>query len=79
MSCIQQNTPQKTDVSMAEFIKMKNQMEDQVDYAFVQRVVQELTQSCALPIPVPASAIPPLIIQAAQHFWDTDDQCIEER
>ena len=80
MSCITQNNgTQTTDVSMQEYIKMKNQMEDQVDYAFVQRIVQELTQSCALPIPVPASAIPPLIRQAAQHFWDTDDMCVEER
>ena len=64
MSCItQHNEKQPSDVSMQEYIKMKNQMEDQVDYAFVQCIVQELTQSCALPIPVPASASPPLIIQ----------------
>jgi hypothetical protein len=46
---------------------------------FIQRIIQELTQSCALPLPVPAAAIPPLILQAAQHFWETDDQSVEER
>lgn len=79
MSCIQASNTTPSEVQMDEYIKQKNKLEDQVDYAFVQRIVQELTQSCALPIPVPAAAIPPLIIQAAQHFWDTDDQCIEER
>ena len=34
-----------------------------LDYNFIQRIVQELTQSCALPLPIPASAIPPLILQ----------------
>jgi len=79
MSCVQQSNNSPSTINMDEYIKEKNKLEDQVDYAFVQRIVQELTQSCALPIPVPAAAIPPLIIQAAQHFWDTDDQCIEER
>lgn len=64
---------------MEEYLKQKNQIEDQIDYQFIQRVVQELTQSCALPLPIPAAAIPPLIIQAAQFFWDNDDQSIEER
>ena len=54
-------------------------MEDQMDYMFIQRIIQELTQSCALPLPIPANAIPPLILQAAQHFWENDDQSIEER
>jgi hypothetical protein len=64
---------------MQEFIQAKQQMEDQIDYQFIQRIIQELTQSCALNLPIPASAIPPLIIQAAQFFWENDDQCIEER
>jgi hypothetical protein len=38
-----------------------------------------LTQSCALPLPVPAAAIPPLILQAAQYFWENYDGAIEER
>ena len=67
------------DQSMEDFLKMKQQAEDQVDYAFIQRIIQELTQSCALNLPIPASAIPPLILQAAQFFWENDDQCVEER
>ena len=64
---------------MEAFINAKNQREDQVDYQFIQRVIQELTQSCALNIPFPPSSIPPLILQAAQFFWQNDDQAIEER
>lgn len=66
-------------MSMEDFLKYKQQMEDQVDYAFIQRIIQELTQSCALNLPIPPSAIPPLILQAAQYFWENDDQSIEER
>ena len=65
--------------SMEQFLKARAQTEDQMDYMFIQRIIQELTQSCALPIPVPANAIHPLILQAAQHFWETDDQSVEER
>jgi hypothetical protein len=65
--------------SMEEYLRAKQKLEDQVDYEFIQRIIQELTQSCALPLPVPAAAIPPLILQAAQHFWENDDQSIEER
>lgn len=64
---------------MEEFLKAKNKIEDQIDYNFIQRIIQELTQSCALNLPIPASAIPPLILQAAQYFWDNDDNSVEER
>ena len=64
---------------MEEYVRAQQKIEDQVDYNFIQRVTQELSQSCALPIPIPAAAIPPLILQAAQHFWENDDQSIEER
>ena len=73
------NTQNASKQSMENIIRARAQREDQVDYAFIQRVVQELTQSCALPLPYPASAIPPLIIQAAQWFWQNDDQASEER
>lgn len=69
----------RQEVSMEDFLKQQAVIEDQVDYEFIQRIVQELTQSCALPIAIPASAIPPLILQAAQYFWENDDQSIEER
>lgn len=80
MSCVLNNTNNSVDkASMEQFLKAKAQMEDQTDYMFIQRIIQELTQSCALPLPVPAAAIPPLILQAAQFFWENDDQSIEER
>jgi hypothetical protein len=67
------NTP------MEEYLKHQQQVEDQIDYQFIQRIIQELTQSCALNVPIPAAAIPNLILQAAQFFWENDDQSIEER
>ena len=81
MSCIQENNNQNKiqSISAEDAIKLKQQWEDQVDYQFVQRIIQELTQSCALPLPVPAAAIPPLILQAAQYFWENYDGAVEER
>lgn len=81
MSCVLNNTNNNSvdKASMEEFLKAKAQMEDQMDYMFIQRIIQELTQSCALPLPIPAAAIPPLILQAAQHFWENDDLSVEER
>ena len=64
---------------MEEYLKLKAKKEDQVDYAFIQRIIQELTQSCALNLPIPAASIPPLILQAAQYFWQNCDFAIEER
>ena len=74
-----EQTQNNSSQSMEEYLKAKQLQEDQVDYQFIQRIIQELTQSCALPLPIPASAIPPLIIQAAQWFWQNCDFCIEER
>ena len=81
MSSCNTVTPATTqpDISMEEWLKHQQQVEDQIDYQFIQRIIQELTQSCALNLPIPASAIPPLILQAAQYFWDNCDQAIEER
>lgn len=70
------NTPK---MSMEDYLKQKQQIEDQVDYNFIQRIIQELTQSCALNVPIPASAIPPLILQAAQYFWQNDDQACQHK
>ena len=75
---LEEQTNQVTS-SMEDYIKQKQNIEDQTDYRFIQRIIQELTQSCALNIPIPASAIPPLIIQAAQFFWQNDDRAVEER
>ena len=68
-----------TGCTMEEFQKQRQLAEDQMDYQFIQRIIQELTQSCALPVPLPAASIPPLILQAAQYFWENYDQAIEER
>lgn len=57
----------------------RNRIEDQMDYQFIQRIIQELTQSCALPLPIPPSAIPPLIYQAASYFWENYDFASEQR
>lgn len=64
---------------MEMYLKAKQNAEDQADYVFIQRIIQELTQSCAMNLPIPASAIPPLILQAAQYFWANDDRAVEER
>lgn len=65
--------------SMEDYLKQKQLIEDQMDYQFIQRIIQELTQSCALPLPIPAASIPPLILQAAQYFWENYDFAVEER
>lgn len=78
-NCTNMTNNQQPTMSMEEYLKQKQQYEDQVDYQFIQRIIQELTQSCALNLPIPASAIPPLIQQAAQFFWENSDQSIEER
>jgi len=74
-----EQTENNSSQSMEEYLRLKQQQEDQVDYQFIQRIIQELTQSCALPLPIPAAAIPPLIIQAAQWFWQNDDRMLNER
>lgn len=68
-----------TTQTMEEYIKAKENLEDQMDYQFIQRIIQEVTQSCALPLPIPAESIPPLIYQAATYFWENYDFASEER
>lgn len=55
------------------------QFEDEIDYQFITRVQNEVTQSCALPFALPAERIPEFILQAAQYFWQNCDFCAEER
>lgn len=55
------------------------QYEDNIDYQFITRVQNEVTQSCALPFAVPIERIPEFILQAAQYFWQNCDLCAEER
>jgi len=73
------NNVKTNELTMEEFIQMKARQEDQMDMEFINRIIQEVTQSCALNLPLPTSAIPPLIIQAAQYFWENDDLSVEER
>lgn len=66
-------------MTMEEYQKYQAQVEDQVDYQFIQKIIQQITASCSLPFPLPAETIPLLIYQAAQYFWENYDGAIEER
>ena len=76
MACNTNNNSPKTN---EDYLNQLAQIEDQTDYMFIQRIIQDLTQSCALPLPIPAASIPPLILQAAQYFWENYDFAVEER
>ena len=54
-------------------------LEDEVDFAFIQRVQNEVTKSCALPFALPADRITANIATAAQYFWQNSDYAVEER
>ena len=54
-------------------------IQDEIDFQFITRVQQEVTQSCALPFALPAERIPEFILQAAQYFWQNCDFSVEER
>lgn len=75
------NTPSQTksQVTTEEYVKAKALREDQLDYMFINRVIKEITNSCALNLPIRPASIPPFILQAAQWFWQNCDFSIEER
>jgi hypothetical protein len=54
-------------------------LEDEIDYQFIQRVIGEVTQSCALPFALPAERVTANILLAAQYFWLNSDFAAEER
>ena len=58
---------------------MDQQTEDLMDMQFIQNVVAEVTQSCALPFAVPAERIPNLIMQAARYWWENCDGAVKQR
>jgi len=60
-------------------MKYTKEIEDELDFQFIQRVQNEISTSCAVPFAVPADRIPEYILQAAQYFWENDDTCVEER
>ena len=64
---------------MKDNILWTPELEDEIDYKFITRVQNEVTQSCALPFALPAERIPEYIMQAAQYFWQNDDMSIEDR
>jgi hypothetical protein len=56
-----------------------SEYEDSVDYAFLKRVANEVTQSCALPFVIPVERIPEFICQASQWFFENVNDAVEER
>lgn len=54
-------------------------IEDEIDFAFIQRVINEVTTSCALPFALPADRVTANILLAAQYFWLNSDFACEER
>jgi len=53
--------------------------EDNIDFQFIQRVIRDVTKSCALPFALPTDCIPEYILQAAGWFWENVDFACEER
>lgn len=53
--------------------------EDAVDMKFMMDVVEEVTQSCLLPNPIPLARIPKIIGNVAKWFWQNDDSAVEQR
>lgn len=64
---------------MKDNILWTPELEDQIDYNFMLRVQQEVTQSCSLPFALPIERLPSYIMQAAQYFWENSDIACEER
>ena len=64
---------------MENINNLQAQIQDEIDYNFIIRVQNEVTQSCALPFALPAERIPEYILQAAQYFWQNCDFSVEER
>lgn len=52
---------------------------EQIDLCFINRIQDELTQSCALPFKIPQNRIVDIIWQTAQWFWEKCDDAVEER
>ena len=46
MSCIHQNN--NKNLSTEEYLKLQGQIEDQIDYQFIQRIIKEVKQKLIL-------------------------------
>lgn len=55
------------------------ELESNLDTMFIQRVINEVTNSCILPMKLPTERVQEYILQAAQWFWENDDSSVEER
>ena len=55
------------------------EIEDNIDYNFILRIKNAVTQSCAIPLPIPIDRFPEIILQAAQFFWENDDASVHEK
>ena len=55
------------------------EIEDEIDFSFIQRIQMEVTAACSLPIPIPVEKIPMYILMAAQWFWENVDSACEDR
>lgn len=57
----------------------KFEWEDKIDMAFINRIIRDVTKSCALPFKLPMESIPEYIIQAMGWFVENVDFACEER
>ena len=64
---------------MEEKFAWTAEIEDEIDFSFIQRIQMEVTSACSLPIPVPVEKIPMYILMAAQWFWENVDNACEDR
>ena len=60
-------------VTVNSYTPYTPEWEDAIDMQFMQSVIEEVTQSCLLPNPIPLARIPKIISQVAKWFWQNDD------
>lgn len=53
--------------------------EENIDSDFINRVINTVTVSCALPFQIPIEHVERLIREAAQFFWENDNSSMERR
>ena len=61
---------------MIDNFDIMNEVEE-IDIAFLQRVLNEVQVSCALPMQIPIQSVVGYVRQAAEWFWEMDnDMCV---
>ena len=63
---------------MIDNFDIMNEVEE-IDIAFLQRVLNEVQVSCALPMQIPIQSVVAYVRQAAEWFWEMDNDSLEER